>query len=134
MSFFKDFSFNLFENVLATEATQQSSPSNNKSIFESLKTAIPMIIIMVVFYFFLILPQNRRKKRQEEMISSVKKGEEILTSSGIFGKIVNIDEKSDSILVEISKGVEVKILKNQIVNIPSRNTSLNTQKKTQTTS
>ncbi|MBF8246667.1 MAG: preprotein translocase subunit YajC [Rickettsia sp.] len=122
MEFLKNFSFNIFDDVFAAEAGI-NTVAGPKNIFDSLKSFAPMIIIMVVFYFFLILPQNRRKKRQEEMISSVKKGEEIVTNAGIFGKISRVDEKSDTVLVEISKGVEIKILKNQILNITSRNSA-----------
>jgi len=81
---------------------------------------IPMIAIFAVFYFFLIRPQEKRRKLQESLVSGVKKGEEVLTSSGIFGTVTKIDDSENIVHISIAKDVEIKILKNTIADIVSR--------------
>lgn len=80
----------------------------------------PMVLIFAVFYFLLIRPQEKKRKAQESLVSGVKKGEEILTNSGIFGTVTKINDSDNTIMVNVAKDVEVKILKNSIADIISR--------------
>lgn len=69
-----------------------------------------IIIMIAIFYFLLILPQQRREKKEREMISALKPGDEILTKSGIYGKILSI--KDDSMTIEVGADrVKLKIAK-----------------------
>lgn len=54
---------------------------------------VQMLLIFAIFYFLLLRPQAKERKRQEEMLSSIKKGDEIVTNGGIIGKVVHIEEK-----------------------------------------
>lgn len=81
---------------------------------------IPMALIFVVMYFLLIRPQNKRRKEQENLVSGVKKGEEVLTTSGIFGIITQINESDNTVMLKISNDTEIKVLKNTIADITSR--------------
>jgi preprotein translocase subunit YajC len=81
---------------------------------------IPMILIFIVFYFLLIRPQEKKRKAQEQLINSVKKGDEVITNSGIFGKIVKVNDSDSTLDVQISDGVVVKILKTMIINVISK--------------
>ena len=56
-------------------------------------TFLPMIAIFVVFYFLLIRPQQKRAKEQQDMLTALKHGDEILTASGMLGKVTGITEK-----------------------------------------
>jgi preprotein translocase subunit YajC len=78
-----------------------------------LSTVIPFAIIIVVFYLFLILPQQKQRKKHKEFIESLQKGDTVITSSGIYGKIKNIGEKEFTI--EIAENVSIKILKDNII-------------------
>ncbi len=73
---------------------------------------LPLILIFAVFYFLLIRPQQKQKKRHQEMISSLSKGDKIVTIGGIWGEVKEI--KGDSFIVEIADGVKVRILKSAI--------------------
>jgi preprotein translocase subunit YajC len=53
---------------------------------------IQMVLIFAIFYFLLIRPQAKERKKQEDMLKALKKGDEIITSGGIIGKIVHVDE------------------------------------------
>lgn len=72
----------------------------------------PLIVLFVIFYFLLIRPQQKRAKEQKAMISALQKGDSIVTSGGIHGRIASVNE--DTVMVEISDGVKVKISKEAV--------------------
>ncbi|MEE4603566.1 MAG: preprotein translocase subunit YajC, partial [Desulfobacteraceae bacterium] len=53
---------------------------------------IPIILMFVIFYFLLIRPQQKRNKEHKEMISNLKKGDRIITSGGIYGRVTGLDD------------------------------------------
>lgn len=73
---------------------------------------LPLIIMFAVFYFLIILPQQKKAKKHKEMINSVKKGDNVLTVGGMYGKVVGVAEKA--ITIDIGDGVKVRINKNYI--------------------
>ena len=82
---------------------------------------IPLILIFVIFYFFLIRPQQKKIKDHKAMVGSLKRGDEVITSGGIFGKIEKVHE-DDKIDLSISEGITVKVVKSTIqslTNIPN---------------
>ena len=74
---------------------------------------IPLILIFVIFYFFLIRPQQKRAKEHKAMVSSLKRGDEVITSGGIVGKIERVlgDDKVD---ISISENVTVQVIQSTI--------------------
>ncbi len=74
---------------------------------------IPLVLIVAVFYLFLILPQQKQKKKHREFIESLKRGDKVITSSGIYGTIVKVNEKD--LVVEIADNVNIKIIKDNII-------------------
>ena len=74
---------------------------------------IPLILIFVIFYFFLIRPQQKRVKEHKEMVKNLKRGDEVITSGGIIGKVDRVYE-DDRIDLEISEGVKVQVIRNTI--------------------
>jgi preprotein translocase subunit YajC len=77
-----------------------------------LMTFLPMIAIFVVFYFLLIRPQQKRAKETKAMLSSLSKGDEVITAGGIVGRIAKLDEQYASI--EIAPGTEIKVQRGAI--------------------
>ncbi len=73
---------------------------------------LPLILMFAIFYVLLILPQQKQRKRHKALIESLKKGDKIITSSGIYGEISKTDQ--DTVDVEIAKGVIIKITKDNI--------------------
>ncbi len=82
---------------------------------------VPLILIFVIFYFFLIRPQQKKIKDHKSMVSSLKRGDEVVTGGGIVGKVDKVydDDKIDLI---ISDNTTVKIIKSTIQTLLS-NTS-----------
>tara|TARA_B100000029_G_C16716302_1_gene645217 strand:+ start:48 stop:332 length:285 start_codon:yes stop_codon:yes gene_type:complete len=74
---------------------------------------IPLILIFVIFYFFLIRPQQKKIKEHKSMVSSLKRGDEIITSGGIVGTIEKVYE-DDKVEVSISESVSVKVIRSTI--------------------
>jgi len=74
---------------------------------------IPLILIFVIFYFFLIRPQQKKVKEHKSMVTALKRGDEIITSGGIVGKIERIlgDDKVDLL---ISENVTVQVVQSTI--------------------
>ncbi len=74
---------------------------------------IPLILIFVIFYFFLIRPQQKRIKDHKSMVAALKRGDEVVTSGGIVGKIERIvgDDKVDLL---ISENVTVQVVQSTI--------------------
>lgn len=95
----------------AGAAPQQADP---------LMSLILPIGLVVLFYFFLIRPQSKRQKEQRQMIDELQKGEEVLTSGGILGKITNIND--DFITLEIANNVELTVQKNAVQTVMPKGT------------
>ena len=74
---------------------------------------IPLILIFVIFYFFLIRPQQKKVKEHKLMVASLKRGDDVITSGGIVGKVEKIYE-GDKIDVQISESVTVQIIKSTV--------------------
>ena len=74
---------------------------------------IQLVLIFVIFYFFLIRPQQKKVKEHRSMVQNLKRGDEIITSGGIIGKVDRVLE-DDRIEVNISDGVKVQVIKNTV--------------------
>ena len=80
---------------------------------------IPLILIFVIFYFFLIRPQQKKIKEHKLMVASLKRGDEVITSGGIVGKIERVlgDDKVD---IVISENVTVQVVQSTIQGLSKR--------------
>jgi len=72
-------------------------------------------LFFVIMYFMIIRPQNKRVKEHNKLIDSLTNGTEVVVSNGIMGKIINI--KDDTIELEVSKGVSIKVRKNSVTTV-----------------
>tara|TARA_B100000780_G_C21092145_1_gene440221 strand:- start:1366 stop:1647 length:282 start_codon:yes stop_codon:yes gene_type:complete len=79
---------------------------------EGLMSFLPFIIIFVLFYFMLIRPQMKQAKEHRSMLDALKTGDEIVTTTGILGKVVKLNNQFSTI--EIASNVEIKIQKQTI--------------------
>jgi preprotein translocase subunit YajC len=95
----------------AATAAQQPDP---------LASLILPIGLVVLFYFFLIRPQSKRQKEHRQMVSELQKGEEVITSGGILGKITDIND--DFITLEIARDVSMTIQRNAVQNVMPKGT------------
>jgi preprotein translocase subunit YajC len=87
---------------------------------------LPLIIIFFIFWLLLIRPQQKRVKKHQEFLSNLKKGDEVITSSGIFGKITGIAD--NALTIEIADGVKIKVEKGHISGYAASNQPVSVEK------
>lgn len=91
---------------------QSAAPAGGADIFMSI---LPFILIFVIMYFLIIRPQRQQMKKREEMLSAVRRGDTVITSGGIIGKVVKADDTE--LDVEIAQGVKVRVLRAMIADV-----------------
>jgi preprotein translocase subunit YajC len=90
----------------------QAAPAAGKGT-QGMQSLIFLVLIIVVFYFFMIRPQVKKQKEMTNYRSSLKKGDKVLTSGGLYGKINDV--KETTVTLEIADNIIVKVDKSAIV-------------------
>ncbi len=70
--------------------------------------------VILIMYFMMIRPQQKRQKEHQSMLNAIKKGDQVVTSAGMHGKVVEVDEKT--VLVEVADNVKIRFEKVAIAN------------------
>ena len=65
-------------------------------------TLLPLITVFIIFYVILYIPQRRRQKKHKEYVENLKIGDNVITDSGIYGRVVNIKEDKVTLVVTLS--------------------------------
>lgn len=73
---------------------------------------VPFFLILVIFYFVLIRPQQKRVQEHTKFVSSLKRGDDVVTESGLFGTVVGIEEHH--VVLKVADNVKIKYLKSKI--------------------
>ncbi|NJB37487.1 MULTISPECIES: preprotein translocase subunit YajC [Flavobacteriaceae] len=71
---------------------------------EAVQQFLPLLLIFVVAYFFMIRPQMKRQKDEKKFAAELKKGDKIMTKSGLYGKIVDLNDNDNSCIIETMAG------------------------------
>jgi len=80
---------------------------------QGIMTFLPLILIMVVFYFFMIRPQVKKQKELQKFRSALQKGDKVVTTGGIYGKITEI--KENIIQLEVAPDIRLKVDKSVVL-------------------
>jgi preprotein translocase subunit YajC len=83
----------------------------------ALLTLAPLVLVFVVFYFFMIRPQMKKQKEMNEYRNSLKKGDKVVTTGGIYGRINEV--RDTFVMIDAGGDVKLKIDKNAVVKDPS---------------
>ncbi len=103
----------LVASVMAGPAlAQEAAPSGGSIIMQQLLFFVPLIAI---FYFLLIRPQQQRQKRHRAMLDSVKRGDTVVTSGGLIGKVTKVGEAE--LTVQLADGVRVQLVKGMLADV-----------------
>ena len=113
-------SFSLISSAIAQTAPAAAPATGAAGMLSSLSGMLPLVLMFVVLYFVMIRPQMRKQKEHRTMIEAVAKGDEILTSGGIIGRITRLGE--GNISIEISPGVEVQLQRSAISQVLPKGT------------
>ena len=98
----------MFTLAFAQAATAQAPKAQGNPLI----SLMPIFLIFIVFYFLLIRPQKKNQKQHAQMIEDLKKNDEIITSGGLYGTIVNIQE--DVITLRVDDSTRLKIQKSSV--------------------
>ena len=101
-------------------ATATTAPASG--IGSSIAGLIPLLLIFCVFYFFIIRPQQKKIKEHNKLLESIKRGDKVIISGSILGSVTKVDSASGHFLVEVSDGVEIKVLKSSISEVLNKTT------------
>lgn len=100
----------MIQHVLILMAPQGQDPGSG-----FMQSILLFGLIFLIFYFMIIRPQQKKQKERQKLLESIKKGDKIVTSGGMHGTIVGMEEKY--ILVEIADKVKVKIERGSVTTI-----------------
>ncbi|MDE2578825.1 MAG: preprotein translocase subunit YajC [Hyphomicrobiales bacterium] len=105
----------------ATPAYAQSAPpaAGGGSGLEMLMSLAPFIAILAIMYFMIIRPQQQRQKEQAAMISAIRRGDTVVTTGGVIGKVTKATDDAE-LEVEIAPNVRIRVLRAMIAEVRSK--------------
>ncbi len=108
--------------MFISEAFAQTAPAAAASTdtLGSLGSMLPLVLMFVVLYFVMIRPQMKRAKEAKAMIEALAKGDEIVTSGGLLGRISKIGESY--LTIEIASGVEIQLQRGAVMQVLPKGT------------
>ncbi len=102
--------------MLITPAHAQGVGAGGSDMIMSL---LPFILIFVIMYFLILRPQQRRAKQHQELVKNLRRGDNVVTSGGLLGKVTKVVD-DDQIEVEIADGVRVRQLKSMVAEVRAK--------------
>jgi len=107
--------------VFISDAFAQAAPTSGAdSMFGGLGSMLPLVLMFVVLYFVMIRPQMKRQKEHKSMIDALAKGDEVVTSGGMLGKVSKMGETF--IGIEVAGGVEVQVQRSAVIQVMPKGT------------
>ncbi len=88
---------------------QQGSP------YGTLWSFLPILMIFPIFYFLVIMPQQKTRKKHQAMVASLKKGDRVVSTSGIIGTISSVDK--DTVVLQVAPEVRMRMLKSAVADV-----------------
>lgn len=106
----------------AAQAVGAGAPAGNGGPLESLLTSpLPLLLVFgALFYFMILRPQTQRAKQHQATISAIKRGDTVVLSNGMIGKVSKVEEKE--LGVEIATGVVVKVVRSMVQEVRGKDT------------
>ncbi len=98
--------------ILSTLVSSQAWAQESAEKPNLLMQMVPLLAFAAIFFFLIIRPNAKKQKVQQEFLAQIKKGDEVLTSSGIFGTIEGLTEKF--VTLEVAQGVRIRVLRSSI--------------------
>src|SRR6476646_10670659 len=102
--------------MLITPAYAQALGGDTNSMLISL---LPFILIFVIMYFLILRPQQKRVKQHQEMVKNVRRGDTVVTSGGLIGKVTKVVD-DDQLEVEVADGVKIRQMRQMISDVRAK--------------
>ncbi len=103
-----------------SDAYAQAAPAASTGMFGGFESMLLPILMIGVLYFVMIRPQMKRQKEHRTMIDALAKGDEVVTSGGVLGKVARMGD--NFLVVEIADGVEIQIQRSAVVQVMPKGT------------
>jgi preprotein translocase subunit YajC len=100
------------------QATAAAPDAASGSTLSSITNFLPLVLIFAVFYILIIRPQQKKLEEQNKMIKALKRGDRVITSGGIYGKITKLDD--ETLTVEVADGVNIKVVRAQVQSLAAK--------------
>jgi len=102
--------------MLITPAFAQAAGGDNNSMLVSL---LPFVLIFVIMYFLILRPQQKRVKQHQEMVKNVRRGDTVVTSGGLIGKVTKVVD-DDTLEVEVADGVKIRQVRQMVSDVRAK--------------
>lgn len=87
---------------------------------EGIASLVPLILVFLIMYFLLIRPQQRKLKEHQAMVSALRRGDQVVTSGGIVGRVTKVKDGENELEVEIAPNVNVRVVRSTIQSVVSK--------------
>ncbi len=105
--------------MFISPAFAQSAAAGTGGIGSFIEAAVPLVLVFFILYFFLIRPQQKRAKEHQALVASVRRGDTVVTSGGIIGKVSKVMDDGE-LQVEIAEGVRVRVIANTLSTVRAK--------------
>jgi preprotein translocase subunit YajC len=102
--------------MLITPAYAQAAGGDTNSMLVSL---LPFVLIFVIMYFLILRPQQKRVKQHQEMVKNIRRGDTVVTSGGLVGKVTKVID-DDQIEVEVADGVRIRQVRQMVTEVRAK--------------
>lgn len=86
---------------------------------EAIGSFIPLIAIVAIMYFLMIRPQQQQRKAHEAMVAGLRRGDEVVTSGGLMGKVTKVKDDAE-VEVQLAEGVKVRVVRSTIARVVNK--------------
>ena len=97
------------------ESVAWAQGTNGGSGTGTILSLVPFVLIFVIFYFLLILPQQKKQKQQRAMLEAIKKGDKVITASGMWGTVTNLGKHT--VTLQIADNTKIKLQREHIARL-----------------
>jgi preprotein translocase subunit YajC len=95
-----------------------ATPSGPGAFGGTITSLLPIVLIFVIMYFLILRPQQQRQRQHREMIANVRRGDTIVTSGGLIGKVAKVDEQE--LQIEVAEETRVRIMRSMIAEVRAK--------------
>jgi preprotein translocase subunit YajC len=88
-------------------------------LMTNISSVLPFILIFVIMYFLILRPQQKRAKQHQEMVKNLRRGDNVITSGGLVGKVTKVVD-DDQVEIEIADGVRVRQVKSMVADVRAK--------------
>ena len=87
---------------------------------EGIASLVPLILVFLIMYFLLIRPQQKKLKEHQAMVAALRRGDQVVTSGGIVGRVTRVKDSENEVEVEIAPNVNVRVVRSTIQTVVSK--------------